>query len=420
MVFPGTRDFVRSMLLPTTWRMAGRNLFRNPRRTAVVFAAIAIGLGGLMIAMAVNYGMIFQMVDLAIQSELGHIQVHGPGWSAKPGVEIRVEEAAVVRGVDGQPLPGLRAWAPRVRGAGLAASARGNVGIALVAIDPEREAAVTALDEAVFDGAYLEAGGRRALIGERLARRLHVGVGHKIVVSAQDVAGDLTGEAFRVGGVFRTGSLELDERTVFIPIERGKRMLGMNGEISELVVVAEDDDDVNLLRAALAERLPSGLEVRTWSELRPLLAYMVEMFQQMGWVIYAVIFIAMAFGIANVLLMSIYERIREIGILMAIGMRPGRMAATVVAESICLTLLGVAGGFVIGIGGVELLSDGIDLSRWGEGLQAFGMQTTIVPVIPESDLIAPVAVAVVTALLASLWPAQRAVRTRPADAMRHV
>jgi ABC-type lipoprotein release transport system permease subunit len=415
----GVREFAGALFLATTWRMAVRNLFRNPRRTAVVFSAIAIGLGGLMVAMAVNYGMIFQMVQLAIQNELGHIQVHGAGWSAKPGVEIRIDEASTLEGVSGS-LPGLRAWAPRVRGEGLASSARGNVGIALVAIDPEREAAVTGIREAVFEGAYLVGDERRALVGDRLARRLHVDVGDRIVVSAQDVAGDLTGEAFRVGGVFRTASLDLDERTVFIPIGRGKRMLGMNGDISELVVVAEEQDDVDALRAALAERLPAGLEVRTWSEIRPLLQYMVDVFQQMGWIIYAAIFIAMAFGIANVLLMSVYERMREIGIMMAIGMKPGRMVGTVVAESLCLTLFGVAGGFALGIGGVALLSDGIDLSRWAEGLNAFGVPATIIPVIPENDLIAPVVVAVVTALIASLWPAVRVVRARPAEAVRHV
>jgi ABC-type lipoprotein release transport system permease subunit len=360
------------------------------------------------------------MVDLAIRSELGHIQVHGAGWAAKPGIEIRLGEDALSAVTGGAPLPGLRAWTPRLRVEGLASSARGNVGISLVAVDPEREAAVTSLRDSIVDGDYLEADARRALIGVRLAKRLHISVGDKLVVSAQDVAGDMTGEAFRVSGVFRSESMALDERTVFIPLTRGKKLLGMEGEISELVVVAEDDDELEALRSELTERLPAALETRTWSELRPLLKYMVDMFAQMGWVIYAAIFIAMAFGIANVLLMSVYERIREIGIMMAIGMKPGRMVAIVVAESLCLTLLGVVGGFAVGMGGVALLSDGIDLSRWGEGLQSFGVSTTIVPVIPESDLIIPVVVAVVTALIASLWPALRAVRTRPADAVRHV
>ena len=160
--------------------------------------------------------------------------------------------------------------------------------------------------------------------------------------------------------------------------------------------------------------------MRTWEEIQPLLVFFVELFEQMGWIVYGAVFVAMAFGIANVLLMSVYERIREIGILMAIGMGPRRMVASIVIESVLLTLLGVGIGLAIGVLAIWLLGDGIDLSRWAEGLTAYGVGTKIVPVIRSQDLIVPTLVAIVTAVLASLWPALRAVRIRPADAVRHV
>ena len=144
------------------------------------------------------------------------------------------------------------------------------------------------------------------------------------------------------------------------------------------------------------------------------------MMMDMGWVMYAAIFVAMAFGIANVLLMSVFERIREIGILSAIGMPRGRMVAILVVESLVLTGLGVAIGFAIAALGLWLLRDGIDLSLWSEGLQSFGIPTRIVPVLQAQDVWIPVAIAIATAVLASLWPAVRAVRTRPAEAVRHV
>jgi len=197
-------------------------------------------------------------------------------------------------------------------------------------------------------------------------------------------------------------------------------MLGMGDELSELALVAERNADAPRLKAAYLARSPQRLEVRTWSELRPFLQYMVNAMRDMAWIVYGAIFIAMAFGIANVLLMSIYERTREIGILAAIGMKPGRLVASLLVESLFLTGLGVAGGLVLGFGAVALLSDGIDLARWGEGLRSFGVPTTIVPVLPEGEWRIPVGVAVVTAILASAWPAIRAVRTRPAEAVRHV
>jgi ABC-type antimicrobial peptide transport system permease subunit len=160
--------------------------------------------------------------------------------------------------------------------------------------------------------------------------------------------------------------------------------------------------------------------VRTWEEIQPLLVYFVDLFDQMGWFVYGAVFVAMAFGIANVLLMSVYERIREIGILMAIGMGPRRLVVGIVIESLLLTLLGVGIGLAVGVLSVWLLRDGIDLSRWAEGLTAYGIGTKIVPVIRSKDLIIPALVAVATAVFASLWPALRAVRIRPADAVRHV
>ena len=147
---------------------------------------------------------------------------------------------------------------------------------------------------------------------------------------------------------------------------------------------------------------------------------MITMFDSIGWVIYAAIFIAMAFGIANVLLMSVLERTREIGVLLAIGMPPARMVAIVVAESLVLVLLGVALGFAIGFAGIYGLRDGVDLSAFSEGLRQFGVPTRLVPVARSGDVVAPLWVASTTAVVASLWPALRAVRTRPAEALRRV
>ena len=140
---------------------------------------------------------------------------------------------------------------------------------------------------------------------------------------------------------------------------------------------------------------------------------------RVAWGLYVTIFIAMAFGIANVLLMAIFERIREIGILLAVGLSRSRLVAMVIAESLFVTFLGLIIGF--GFAGLFLflLSDGIDLSAWAEGMNAYGMGTRIVPVLGLEDFTIPTAVALVTALLASAWPAIRAARLRPAEAVRH-
>jgi ABC-type lipoprotein release transport system permease subunit len=298
-------------------------------------------------------------------------------------------------------------------------SPRANVGVEVVGIDPAREARVSVLADSIVSGEYLDGQRRKLLLGEKLASRLHVAVGDKLVLSVQDVHGEMTGEAFRVGGLFRTASGEFDRSSVFLRIDEGKQLFGLGEAISELVVIAEQRRRVDDLKRAIEERVSEDLEVQTWEEVRPLLVYLVDIFEQMGWFVYGAVFVAMAFGIANVLLMSVYERIREIGILMAIGMGPRRLVTGIVIESLLLTLVGVAIGLAVGALSIWLLRDGIDLSRWAEGLTAYGIGTKIVPVIRSQDLIVPTLVAIVTAVLASLWPALRAVRIRPADAVRH-
>jgi ABC-type antimicrobial peptide transport system permease subunit len=192
----------------------------------------------------------------------------------------------------------------------------------------------------------------------------------------------------------------------------------MDSGVTELVVVARSRDDAPGLQARLEAALP-GREIRRWDELEPILASILTVMDQMAWGLYLTIFIAMSFGIANVLLMAIFERIREIGILLAVGLSRRRLVAMVVAESIMVTVAGLLAGF--GLAGLCLfaLSDGLDLSRFAEGLGSFGVGTHIVPVLTPNDFTIPAAVALLTALLASAWPAIRAARLRPAEAVRH-
>ena len=313
----------------------------------------------------------------------------------------------------------IAAFAPRLRGEALAQSARASVGVRVLGVDPLREPRVSTLARSLREGAWLAAP-QRIVIGAGLARRLRAGVGDKVVLAVQDTRGDLTGEALRVGGIFEAPSRELDEAVAILRLADAQRLFGVKGEISEIAFTVPESEALAEPKAELAAALGGNVRVETWRELEPLLDTMITMFDQVGWVIYAAIFVAMAFGIANVLLMSVLERTREIGVLLAIGMPPARMVAIVLAESVVLVMLGVALGFGLGFAAIYALRDGIDLSSMSEGLRQFGVPTRLVPVARAGDIRAPLWVAAVTAFVASLWPALRAVRTRPAEALRRV
>jgi ABC-type lipoprotein release transport system permease subunit len=403
-------------------RLAWRNLWRNPWRTAIVLAAVTVGIAGVVLSMAINNGLLLQMVENAIATEVGHLQIHAPGFDRNPVVRIRLKDGGRASEAVLRALADVRAWAPRVTSEGLIFSPRASVGVRVVGIDPPKEATVSILARSIVDGSYLDGDGtaKRLLIGEALARRLHAGVGDKVVVSVQDLSGDLTGEAFRVAGVFRTPSLEFDRGTVFLRLDQSQQLFGLGDAISEVVVIARDRGEIPEIREALRRRLGNAVEVQTWGELRPMLLQTVEIFDSVGWYVYAAIFVAMVFGIANVLLMAVFERIREIGILMAIGMRGRRLVAMIVAESIILTTLGLGLGYGTAVAVVAALHNGIDLSVWASGLTAVGIGTRIVPVIRSYDVVIPIGIALLTAVVASLWPALRAARLRPADAVRYV
>jgi ABC-type lipoprotein release transport system permease subunit len=386
----------------------------------VVLAAVTVGIAGCSLAIATNSGMAVQMVKTAIATELGHVQIHAPGFDAEPQLRLLLEDGGAVAAQAVEGRAEVRAWALRVRGQGLMNSPRASVGIRVVAIQPDAEAQISSFASSMTDGEWFGSQSSRVVIGNGVARRLRADPGDKVVLSVQDLAGDLTGQAFRIGGVFRTSSKAVNDTTVLVRLDEAQRLFGLAGGVSELILVAEDFQAVDSLAEVLAVSLGETAEVRSWKQLQPLLVYMVDAMDQMAWVMYAGVFIAMGFGIANVLLMSISERTREIGVMMAMGMKPRRVVLSIVLESMIVTGLGLALGLALGFFCVWLLQGGIDLSLWADGLENLGVGAVIVPVIRLNDVVAPVVLASVAALLASTWPAVRAAGLRPGEALRRV
>jgi putative ABC transport system permease protein len=399
--------------------MAWRNLWRNPRRTGVVLTAIAVGISGCVLSMSINTGMVAGMVDTAIRGGLAHLQVHASGWDENPQLEVRLDDGGseIAEALDG--IPEIESWAPRLKAQGLVASPRASMGVAIMGVDPKLEAGVSIAVDSLTSGEWLGQP-RRVVLGYKLAARLEVEVGGKLVVSVQDIDGELTGQAFRVSGLLRSGAREIDDGVVFMRIEDAQRLLGMDHAISEIAIVTTDRDRVAVIQSKLEARIGAGPEVRTWEQLQPLLIYMIDSLDSVAWVIYAAIFIAMAFGIANVLMMAVFERTREIGMMRAVGMSRLRVVSLVVLESSFVTAIGLALGVGLAVLGVWLIGDGIDISAWGDSLDEYGVESMLKPSLKLQDLIAPLLIGAITAVLSSLWPALRAGRAKPADALRQV
>jgi ABC-type lipoprotein release transport system permease subunit len=409
-------------------RLAWRNLWRNWRRSAVVLTAIGVGLAASLALVAWTRGMMVQMADNQIESHLGHIAVHALGYHADPDVAKGLPDggAGVLAALDGQ--ADVHA-APRVVGDGLVQSARSSIRAAIVGVDPAREPDVTIVAESILEGEYLSTrirpkyarGLPPIVIGRAMAERLRLGLLDKLVLH---VPGETGLGAFRVRGLFTTRSAEFDKSFAFIQLSDAQRLFDVGSSVTEVAIALDRPSRANTLQRELRRDLgevyaAAPVEVLRWQEREPQLAALVELMGETAWILYGAVFVAMIFGIANAVLMSVFERTREFGVLRSLGLGSRRLVALILVESLLLTVLGVGIGVAVGIPLVLWLGwVGIDLSVFAEALRAYGVGAVMYPRLAFEDVVSPVVLAAVTALLAGLWPAVKVARLRPAEALR--
>ncbi len=404
------------MLLLVAWR----NLRRNSRRTIIVLVSIIVGVVSLLLYDSISYGMIRQMLDNSVGASIGHIQIHGKGYNdnrvIQTSIPDRLRAENAVRG-----MRGVRAWSSRVPSFGLLSSAQGSSGGVIVGVDAHSESRVSSIASTIVKGRYLEGEGREVVIGRALAGKLHVDVGDKVVGMASTRGGEVGSELFRVVGLFETVSADFDKTHMFVPMSSAQEMLGMGGDIIEIAIVLEQPEQAERVAADLRAQLGPDYEVLTYRELVPLLVAQLEMYDQMLVVIYVIIGLAMIFGIINTMLMSVFERVQEFGVLMAIGMRNAKVFSMVMIEALYLAMIGTVVGVLAGVALTLLLREvGIDLSVFSEGLRAFGAGAVITPELRFNGILAAVITIPLTTLLGALYPAWKATRLLPVTAIRHV
>jgi putative ABC transport system permease protein len=407
-------------------RLAWRNIGRGWRRSAIVMTAISVGLAACILIVSWSKGMLYQLVDTAVRTQLAHVAVHAAGYRANPDVQRSLPDGGRALAARAAERPGVHA-AARLRGDGLVQSARQSLRAVITGVDPAAEAQVSSVPGSLVSGSFLDppaAGGERSqlppvVIGRLMAERLRVDVGDKVVLV---VPGETGLGAFRVRGLFRTASSEFDRSAAFLRLADAQRLFAVGDRATEVALVLDEPRDAPALQAWLAAQPEAaGSEVLRWEEREPRLAAVLAFSGDTSWIFYGVIFVAMMFGIANALLMAVFERIREFGVLRSLGLRARQLVLLVVLESLLLTGAGTLLGLALGAGLVLALGrTGIDLAAFSAALEQFGIGSVVYPRLDWIDVLSPLALATATALLAALWPAWKAARLRPAEAVRHV
>jgi ABC-type lipoprotein release transport system permease subunit len=408
--------------------LAARNLRRNPRRTALTLAAVGFGLGMMIVAVNLEAGQHDDLERAAVASLAGDLVLHAQGYRADPESHRTVGQVAALQHDLAAAFPGA-VLTPRIALQGLLTSPTAAVGVALSGIDPAAEAVVQDLPAQVVTGHWLTDDPKGLVIGQGVADALQIGLGDKVVFMGQYETEEVQSRLFRVHGIFRTGAADLDARLVWAPLAAAQALLVQPDTANQLAIHLpagqQGADALPRARAVVAQRLggdASAVELLTWREALPDIAALIALDTQSNDVVRGVLGVIVSLGVLNTVLMSVLERTREFGVLLAIGMRPGRLFALVLLEGL---LLGAAGGLVGVALGAALT---YPLATWGldytEVLgQKFENGGVYVSALIRARYDWPrtwiwYAAAVVATVAAAIYPAWSVLRMTPVDAMR--
>ena len=402
------------MLLSISWR----NIWRHPARSGVLMGAIIAGLWAGILVSALTNGWIQQRFDNLIQEEITHAQVHHPEFLTERDVSMYVPDTdEIFSFLDSDER--VQSYAARTLSDGMIQSPLTSSGVQIRGVQTDRERSTTTFHENVIDGEYLDSEIRNPiLLGEKLAEKLNVEIGNRIVLTFQDLDNELTSASFNISGIFKTASTPYDERNVFVKAEDVQELLG-GAVYHEIAMMLQDEELADGVTTDLNNAF-DNISAESWYELSPELRYITDMGGNLIVYIMGVIMLALAFGILNTMLMAIFERMKELGMLLAIGMSKLRVFLMIMLESVILTLSGAVAGLILTYFTLEYVGEkGFDMtSMGGESMAQFGYDAVVYPVAYTSDYITTIILVVITALLAAIYPAIKALKLKPGEVVR--
>lgn len=400
-------------------KIAWRNIWRNPKRSLVMIVAIAVGLWGGIFVSSLSFGLLQQRFSTGIEQHISHIQIHHPGFLKDRNVIYCVEDYEHLNQILKENKQ-VKAFSGRSVVMGMLATANLAQGVNIIGIDPSMEARTTRLDENVMAGSYFDEEMRSPiLIGKKLAEKTKARERSRIVLTFQNREGELVSGAFRVAGIFQTSNSMFDETNVYVTQEDISSYIGSMLTINEVAIITDDLEYIAPLSDRLKTQFPD-LTVRNWAEISPELSYMQEMSGMMLTIILAIILFALAFGLVNTMLMSVFERIRELGMLMAVGMNKKKVFGMIFWETTFLTFMGALAGIVLGLVTIGFFSRaGLDLSKvGGDSLNDFGFDSVIYPHLDYMFFLRLAVLVFLTAIFTSIYPTMKALSLKPSEAIR--
>ncbi len=407
-------------MLAILLRLAWRNLWRNHRRTIIMLSAIGVGVWAMIFMTALTRGMVDQMISDSIKVLPGHVQMHHPDFLDDPSVANRIPYPDAVL-ADMFDTAGITAWASRVRVPAVISSERESRGITLLGVDPSAEQDASFFNYAEVDGRFLEnASDKGIVIGHKLAAKLETEIGKRVVIMSQDPHNEIADRGFRVVGLYTAETSGVEEAFAYVGKSTAQSMLGIGDATTEAFFFGKDYRDVEALFTTVSAATDESVIVQAWYDIDTYLGTMLGMMDGFVLVWVIVIFLALSFGLVNTLVMAVFERVREIGLMLALGMKPASILGQIVIESMLLLILGLMLGNALAWMTIIPLQGGIDISIVAEGMEMMGASSVLYPKLNVGDMVLASGVVLVLGFLASLSPAWRASRYEPVEAITKV
>ncbi|MBO6517160.1 MAG: ABC transporter permease [Bacteroidia bacterium] len=402
------------------FKVAWRNVWRNRSRSLVVIFAMIVATVSVLFMMAFSWGMSEKRIKESIEKETSHIQIQDTSFKESFEAKYLISQSDdIVTKLEADNR--VKAFSKRVVTGGIAQSSRSTSGVIIYGVDKEEEMKTTGLYKEIVEGEYFgKTKSVPVVMGQKLVEHLKVGLKKKVILQFQDVTGEIVPVRVKIVGIFSTNNARFDQMNVFVPRDKLSSLLGIENGYNQIALVSNDADNLSEIKKDY--ELDAGNKVETWKELSPELGLAIDSFDKSMFVIVLIFFLAVALVIVNIMLMAVLERVREIGMLMAVGMDKKRVFTMFLMETIFLSLVGLPIGILLGYWLITTTgSAGIDLSgMYGEGFAGMGYSSMVYPSLPSKQYWALSIQVMAIIFLAALIPARRALKLNPATAIRKI
>ena len=404
--------------MSTLIKIAWRNVWRNKIRSGVVIISIVLGIWAGLFVMAMTLGLNEQRMNGAISTYLSHVQVHDAQYSKEQNINYYIQnKEKILNKIEGD--NNIKAYAKRTIVTAMAANSNGSYGVQIVGINPAEEKKLTSISDKLIEGTYLNKFKRNPIvIGKALADKLDLNLRSKIVITLQDINSNIVSTSFRVEGIFRTSSSMFDEATLFVKMDDLEQITGLSGQIHEIAILANSIDNTEKIKSNLNKDI-LGSKAETWSDIAPELGYANEMMSRFIYIFMGIIFLALAFSIINTMLMAVLERKKELGMLMSVGMNKSRIFSMITLETLFISALATPIGMLLSFWTISYFGEvGIDLSIVAKGLESLGIGTRIYTFLPRQLYINITFLSLLVTFVSALFPARRALKLNPVEAIK--